>query len=173
MVYPSIENETRGDTPTHFLLRIYPCFYARIGLCFLAISTAVIASLFIIRTCTGEGIVECSPGLIRLVGLFPLGFFLAVLHYRFNNLYVLDDTNISRQEGRLSFCFRNPSIRYADIKGVTVYQSFWGRIFNFGSLELGTAATEGYELIIQQVKAPYELAELIEGLRRRNLGVDD
>lgn len=173
MAYPSIDQATEEVADNQFLLRIYPCFYARVGLCFLTVATALIALLFIIRTCTGDGIIECSPGVIRLVGLFPLGFFLSVLHYRFNNVYVLDHTNISRQEGRLSFSFRNPSIRYVDIKGVTVYQTFWGRILDFGSLELGTAASDGNELTIQQVKAPYELAELIEALRRRNLAIDD
>lgn len=176
-MYPSIDQTIESTGDGEFLLRVYPCFYARIGLCALALSTALAAILFIIKTCSADSVseelVQCSPSMIRLVGLVPLGFLLTLLHYRFNNRYLLDDTNISRQEGRLSLCFRNPSIRYADIKGITVYQSFWGRILNFGSLELGTSANEGNELIIDQVKAPYYLAELIEALRRKNLKLDD
>jgi hypothetical protein len=40
-----------------------------------------------------------------------------------------------------------------------------GRILNYGDIYIGTASTEGHELIIKGVLAPNELAEIIEQFR--------
>lgn len=173
MVYPTIEFTDDSSAHEHFLLRVYPCIYSRFSLCLITIATSLGAILFVLRTCSGNSSLECSPSLIRWAVLIPLGFFLAILHYRFNNAYELDNTNICRQEGRLSFRFRCPSVRYDDIRGITVHQSFWGRILDYGSIELGTSATGKMELMIEDVRAPNELADLIEILRRKNLVLED
>jgi len=171
--YPTIEEATNQAEGDSFTLRVYPTLYARFSLAAFFVLATTAAVMIAFKACGGEGSSTCHPNIIRVIGLIPIGFLLSLLHFRFDNAYLFDDTNIYREEGRVSFCFKNPSIRYADIKGITVYQTFWGRVFNFGSIELGTAANEGNELIIKNVRAPHELSELIEGFQQLNINQDD
>jgi hypothetical protein len=174
--YPSVDKVTEQVTsrsPSNpFVLRTFPSLFGRVGSFFWLIVTTTAVFTIAVKLCGGDSSASCAPNVIRWAGLIPLGFFLSIVHFRFNNAYIFDSTDIYREEGRLSLCYKNPSIRYADIKGITVYQSFWGRVFNFGSIELGTAANEGNELIIQGIRGPHELAELIEALRLLNLDPD-
>jgi hypothetical protein len=171
--YPTVEEATNRPEGDSFTLRVYPTLYARFSLAVIFVFATTATVLIAFKACGGEGSSACHPNIIRGISLIPIGFLLSLLHFRFNNAYLFDDTNIYREEGRISFRFKNPSIRYADIKGITVYQSFWGRVFNFGSIELGTAANEGNELIINHVRAPHKLAELIEGFQQMNLNHDN
>ncbi len=173
MFYPTIEDATNQAEGDSFSLRVYPTLYARFSLAVIFVFATTATVLIAFKACGGGGSSTCHPNIIRAISLIPIGFLLSLLHFRFDNAYLFDDTNIYREEGRVSFCFKNPSIRYADIKGITVYQTFWGRVFNFGSIELGTAANEGNELIIKNVRAPNELAELIEGFQQLNINHDD
>lgn len=173
MFYSSVEEAINPPEDRPFILRTYPTLFARFSLTVIFIFATIGTVLIAYRACGVAESSSCHPNVIRWIGLIPIGFLLSLLHFRFDNAYVFDDTNIYREEGRVSFCFKNPSIRYADVKGITVYQSFWGRVFNFGSIELGTAANEGNELIIKNVRAPHELAALIEAFQQRNLDPED
>jgi hypothetical protein len=171
--YPTFEEATNRAEDDSFILRVYPTLYARFSLAVIFVLATTATVLIAFKVCGGGSSSTCHPNIIRGIGLIPIGFLLSLLHFRFDNAYLFDDTNIYREEGRVSFCFKNPSIRYADVKGITVYQTFWGRVFNFGSIELGTAANEGNELIIKNVRAPQELAALIEAFQQLNIYSDD
>jgi uncharacterized membrane protein YdbT with pleckstrin-like domain len=172
--YPTVEQLRNQPPGVPFLIRTHPTLFACFGTVLGLVATSLVAVMIMIKACgSGSEADSCSPNIMRLIGLIPFGFFLSVVHFRFNNAYVFDDTNISSQEGRISLNYRNPTIRYADIKGITVSQSFWGRVFNYGTIALGTAANEGNELTIKCIGSPYALAELIEELRRVNLDLDD
>jgi hypothetical protein len=49
-----------------------------------------------------------------------------------------------------------------------VKQDIWGRIFNYGSVDVSTAAQTENELIIDGVLHPWELAMLIDRIRSRS-----
>ena len=53
------------------------------------------------------------------------------------------------------------SVRYEDIRYVDVRQTVVGRMFDFGDIEIGTAGTEGIEVLLGGVAAPYDIREVI------------
>jgi hypothetical protein len=108
----------------------------------------------------------------RWLALLPLGILLEIGRRYYDCLYIFSVHQVTKIEGRLSLRYNVPSVKYADVKGVVVHQSFWGRLLDFGAINLGTAAQEGDEMVIDGVLSPYELAEFIDKLRSYNLGVD-
>jgi hypothetical protein len=108
------------------------------------------------------------PDYYRWLSLVPIGVGLNLLRVYYNDIYILGAEKISREHGRISFFFSVPSINYSDIRGIIVQQGFWGRLLDFGNVLLGTAAYEGHELVLEGVKAPNELASLIEEFRKSN-----
>jgi hypothetical protein len=119
-----------------------------------------------------------APSVFRYVSprwltLLPLGILLEMVRQHFDHLYVFAHNKLTKIEGRYSFRYNVPSIKYSDIKGIVVEQSFWGRVFNYGDVHLGTAAQEQSELIMESIGDPYRIAELVEQLRAYNLKKDD
>jgi uncharacterized membrane protein YdbT with pleckstrin-like domain len=109
-----------------------------------------------------------SSYLLRTIVIFPIFIFLDIVRTLYDDLYVISIDQIERKQGRISFKFINPSVNYQDIRGVTVEQTFFGRIFNYGNVLLGTAGQDEEELIIEGVDEPHKLAELIQGLRKNS-----
>lgn len=107
----------------------------------------------------------------RVLGIFPLLMLVEIARVYYNDLYILGRERVRRHQGRLSLQYNVPSVMYKDIRLVSVSQSFWGRIFDYGSIFLGTAAQDEVELIIEGVASPYELSGLIEQLRDYNLSM--
>jgi uncharacterized membrane protein YdbT with pleckstrin-like domain len=106
-----------------------------------------------------------SPRWFALVPLFVL---LQTMRLYYDDLYIFSDTELLRQQGRLSYNYRVPSVKFEDIKGINVRQTFWGRIFGYGAIDLGTAAQQDTELSLEGIGAPHDLATLIEQLRDHN-----
>lgn len=109
----------------------------------------------------------------RWLIVIPFLFLAEMVRWHLDHLYVLSHNKMTKIEGRLSFKYNVPSIKYSDIKGIVVSQTFWGRLFDYGEIALGTAAQEEAELVMQGVANPYGLAELIEQLRAYNLRKED
>lgn len=118
-------------------------------------------------TLFGEGVLAAyiSP---RMLGIFPALVLLEAVRRYFNDLYVLDTDKVIHYSGRLSLQYAVPVIRYADIRGINVSQGLIGRIFDYGNVEIGTAASEGEELVLHSVASPEELASLVDDLRTKD-----
>ncbi|MCB0328201.1 MAG: PH domain-containing protein [Bdellovibrionales bacterium] len=97
--------------------------------------------------------------------LFPIGVAIEGIRQYHDDLYILDREKVTHKGGRLSLEYSVPEIRYQDIRAVGVSQSFVGRLFDYGDVELNTAAQDQGELLLEGIRAPDELAELIEEIR--------
>lgn len=57
-------------------------------------------------------------------------------------------------------------VRVADIRGMSFRQGIFGRLFGYGDVVLGTAATADAELVMRAVSSPAALVDEIDALRR-------
>ena len=103
---------------------------------------------------------------MRWLGLIPTIFFLEAIRRYHDDLYAFTANNLTHYDGRLSLNYNVPNLRYVDIRAVVVYQDIFGRILDYGDVELDTSAQEKSEMYISGVRSPQELAELIEALRQ-------
>lgn len=108
----------------------------------------------------------------RLIAIIPLLILLELLRRLHNDLYIFGMHRLTHLRGRLSFSYNVPVIKYADIRAINVMQDFWGRVFNYGDIAIGTAAHDGNELVISGVNAPVELATLLDQLRSQSMSVE-
>jgi hypothetical protein len=101
----------------------------------------------------------------RLFSLLPLAVLLETVREYYDVLYEMNQNGVTKKEGRLSFRYSVPTIRYSDLRGIFVYQTFLGRLFNYGSVYLGTAAQADAELVMVHIDKPYEVSAAIEEMR--------
>jgi hypothetical protein len=101
----------------------------------------------------------------RYFALLPGFLFLEILRKYHNDLYIFGAHRLTHLRGRFSLSYHVPVVKYGDIRAINVMQDFWGRIFNYGDVIIGTAAHQGNELVISGVKDPEKLAYLIDSLR--------
>ena len=106
---------------------------------------------------------------LRGLAIIPIAILLEILRKHQDNLYLFDLHRITQHAGRLSLNYAVPVIRYVDIRGIAVHQDIFGRIFDYGNVELGTAAEEGSEVVLTGVRAPRELARLVDILRSNSV----
>lgn len=95
----------------------------------------------------------------------PIILALETVRRYYNDLWIFDRYRVIHKKGRLSLTYNQPVVRYSHIRAITVSQSLLGRILNYGSIELGTAAQEDSEMIIAGVVCPRQFGELIDKMR--------
>ncbi len=105
----------------------------------------------------------------RWLSIFPALMLLEVLRKYHDDLYIFAAHRVTHYQGRLSLYSTLPSLKYVDILAVRVKQDVWGRILNYGNVELDTAATSGVELTMHGVRSPAELAEIVDRFRRDSI----
>lgn len=103
----------------------------------------------------------------RWLSVIPVLILVEILRRYHDHLYIFDNRRITHKSGRLSLAYSIPVIKYIDIRGIKVQQDILGRILDYGSVSLGTAAQEGDEMFIVGILAPNELADLVDQLRTR------
>ena len=101
----------------------------------------------------------------RWLGIIPAIFLIETFRRRYDDLYLFSNNTVQHYNGRLSLKYTVPSVKYSDIKNLIVDQTIWGRILDYGDVELGTAAQADVEMILTGVRSPVELANLIEEMR--------
>ena len=106
----------------------------------------------------------------RWFALVPIGMLIEIVRCYNDDLYVLERERIVHHAGLLSWTYHVPSIRYYDIRAVQVSQGIIGRIFNFGDVELSTAAQDRSELIITGIHNPLEFCQTVEDMRSWHRG---
>lgn len=108
----------------------------------------------------------------RILAIVPLVILLEILRRLHNDLYIFSLHRLTHLRGRFSLSYNVPVVKYADIRAINVIQDFWGRIFNYGDISVGTAAHEGNEIFMSGVKEPEKLAMLLDNLRSYSLRVE-
>lgn len=102
---------------------------------------------------------------VRWLAIIPAVFLLEIARRRFDDLYVLRDERILHYDGKLSLRYAVPTIRYSDIRAITVYQDLLGRLLDYGDIDVGTAAQDGAEISFYGVRSPKQLAQILDELR--------
>jgi len=169
-IYPDLETLLEGEDQES-LLRVRRSVRSVLAGIALFIVTAVL--VYILNFYFGHLRLPTDLPLIRSISLrwlavIPAGIALELVRRYNDDLYVLGVEVITHYEGRLSLNYKVPAIKYAHIRAIAVDQSILARIFDYGTIALGTAAQEGSELSMYSVRAPRELAALIEELQRYN-----
>lgn len=104
--------------------------------------------------------VELLVGIL-LVPLLGAG--LLVIAYvwldRMNRLYVVTDLRVSARRGILSRSV--DEVLVAHVRSMNVKQNLIGRLLHFGDLLVGTAGTDGVEIVMKGVREPAAWKELI------------
>ncbi|NBW39556.1 PH domain-containing protein [bacterium] len=130
------------------------------------ISTVVITLILFLPNEDGSSLSSLIESkFILLFYLIPIAFCVEAVRRYHDDLYIFERERIVHKGGRLSLQLTVPSIRYIDIRAVSVNQSIYGRIFGYGSIELNTAAEDISELVLSGVRAPLQLANVIENIR--------
>jgi membrane protein YdbS with pleckstrin-like domain len=107
---------------------------------------------------------------VRWLALIPVVFLLEIVRRYHDDLYIFGEHRLTHLEGRLSLSYSVPMISYVDVRAITVKQDIFGRLLDYGTIEIGTAAVEGNEVTIQGIRAPVELAALIDEFRTFSKG---
>jgi uncharacterized membrane protein YdbT with pleckstrin-like domain len=85
------------------------------------------------------------------------------LEYRiFSRRYGLTEQRALYGAGIFSERFR--SINYSYITDVGLYQNFWDKVMNTGTVKVDTAGTDEYEIRYRKVSDPYNIQKLINEL---------
>ena len=168
--YPSFETlRDASDGPTLLKVSRSPRAIAGYIIAFLAAS---LVTYILIRVAGHLRIPGSIPVLsslsVHILILVPIGIVVETVRKYHDDLYLFDKRRITHKGGRLSLRYNVPVIKYAHIRAIRVTQSVIGRILDYGDVELNTAAKHDSEIMIAGVRAPDELAKLIDQVRVYN-----
>jgi uncharacterized membrane protein YdbT with pleckstrin-like domain len=102
---------------------------------------------------------------LRWLSIVPIIFLLNVFRNVYDKIYIFELHKIIEVSGRLSLNLLRPSANYVDVRAINVTQDIFGRILGYGTVYLGTAGADGYEIVLEGVRAPHDLAKLIDRLK--------
>ena len=166
-MYPSIDELKSAADPKR-LLEVRRSFRSNL-VPFLVFLLSLLA-VIVLSQAFDDGLLPASWPLIgglgvRWAGIIPAIILLEIFRRYHDDLYVFDAERITHYEGRLSLTSSVPSLKYSDIKALTVEQNLVGRLFDYGDVLLDSSAQDGAELTVTGVRSPLQLAYLIEELR--------
>lgn len=104
---------------------------------------------------------------LPLLVLIPGFFLVKILIHIYDAKYIIDDHGLEAQVGRMSLNFRQPRIRWEDIRGVIPEQTIWERALDIGTLKVGSAMTQEAEIIMKGVASPRSIQILIDSERAK------
>jgi len=152
-----------------------PWVFRRTPLAFLpeiALFLILLTAALVVPVMYPNTIQEINIGIrfsLSLSALFPLVFGSFLLHRLYNSRYIVGPESVRATHGVFSFKREDSEIQVADIRGIEVHRNLYGRIFNVGSLEIGTAAHYRKEILIKHVYDPSFIRDII--LNRKNIVV--
>lgn len=165
--YPELNNLLAQPTKSRLLV-IHRSVRSSIGLVMLlALLVAVIVVVAWHAVDISLGNVNVGT-LVRVISLVPIAVVLELLRRYYNDVYLIGRDKVTHYQGRVSLRLATPSIRNIDLRAITVSQGLLGRILDYGEVALATAAQEGPEIIMTGIRAPHELAKLIDDLRQKS-----
>lgn len=89
---------------------------------------------------------------------------LEIVRRVYDTKYQVTDEHIIEERGLLNILYQKNTINIEDIKDIKVWQTLLGRIFNFGTVTIGTAAESFEEIVFDGVKNPTKLSKFIKNL---------
>ena len=101
-----------------------------------------------------------------LLPFFVLG---KILIKMYDAKYIIDDEGVEAQVGLVSFNFRQPRLRWEDIRGVEPNQTLWERFLGIGKVLIGSAMKEDVEIVMDGVANPRAIQLLLDGERKKRL----
>lgn len=103
----------------------------------------------------------------RLINVF-YGIFsllgLEILHRVYNSKYEITKQHAIQHTGILSLVYNKVTVNLEDIRDIKVHQTLLGRLLNFGTVTLSTAAEAYEEVAFSGIKNPKFIAEILKGL---------
>ena len=106
---------------------------------------------------------ESSPYIGSAFALWIIWRFLKLVFARAAASYTILPEVITARLGLVSRSV--VQVRVADIRGMSFRQGLLGRIFGYGDVVIGTAATADAELVMRSVSSPAALVDEIDALR--------
>lgn len=174
-VYPTVESLMAGANSEGVFLEvrrsprsILSLFCLFVGLTLVVVAINIVLHDWSLPSSWGP-LAWISP---RWLAVFPALVLLEIIRRSYDDLYVFTLEGVKAYDGRLSLNYSVPVVRYTHVREVLVVQDIIGRIFDYGDVKLGTAAQDGYELIMKGVRAPTELEQIISGMKRFNQSLD-
>ncbi|MCI5064367.1 PH domain-containing protein [bacterium] len=164
-LYPSAKELLDSASEDGVIMRVRRTPRSMLGLFCWAVIFATIISL-VARRFPGIAITEQIYFSTYWLLLFPIGLCGEAWRRYHDDLYTFEQERVVHHGGRLSLQYTVPMVRYEDLRAVTVDQDIFGRIFDYGDVELNTAALDSGELYCQGVRAPDQLALLLEELKQ-------
>lgn len=105
---------------------------------------------------------------LRWLAILPILLLLNIFRTYFNQVSHFELHRITSYTGRLALSYGMPTVKFIDIRALNVQQDILGRIFDYGDVRLGTAGVNGWEIDMHGVRAPRELARLVNDMRNWN-----
>ena len=149
-----------------FIYKDWRSEIGRIGFFFLSsIACVVFSRLFPVTIIPGT-VLELASSRIDLMlpvlWLIPAGALMSLFYRIYNVRYALDDSGIESVVGRLAFRQMRTRIRYEDIRSIETDQTILERILDIGTVEMGTAASAGIEMVLEGVRSPVAIQRLVQ-----------
>ena len=99
---------------------------------------------------------------IPLLWFVPFGVLLSAIGRIYNVRYSIDQRGIESRTGIVSLNQSIVRIRFEDIRSIETEQSIMQRVLNIGLVEMGTAASQGLEMVFEGVGSPVEVQKMIQ-----------
>ena len=165
--YPTFD-ELIGGTDSTRLLEVRRSFRSVISSIALFVFCA--AAVYVLNYFFADARIHTTIPVIRSLStrwlaIIPALVLLEIFRKYHDDLYVFAAHRITHYEGRLSLYSTLPSLKYVDILSITVRQDIWGRLLDYGNIELDSAGTSEVELTISGVRRPAELALIADQFR--------
>ncbi len=109
---------------------------------------------------------------IPILHLVPLLLVISALHALYDEKYLIDKEGVIEIIGLLSLRVRRIQLHYHNIRASEVEQAQIQRIFDIGSVKLGTVVTTLGEISMHGIKNPYLYQSIIEGRIKRHQEAD-
>ncbi|MCB0338393.1 MAG: PH domain-containing protein [Bdellovibrionales bacterium] len=136
----------------------------------LLISALPTLTILTVALVLGEELIiskKWQPYIRSMTHLAQILILIGLIRRYFDDLYVLHRRGMIRFKGRVSLQYGVTHIRYANIRELAIEQNLLGRMLDYGTIKVGTAATDHYELVLTQVPSPHFLHALINERRRK------
>ncbi len=101
--------------------------------------------------------------------LISLFCFIALVQKVLNSKYYIGDSYVRSVHGRLSFQRKDIRIDFVNIKGIEINASLYDRIFNIGTVLIGSSTGGGIYVSFEKVKNPGRIRNLIESQMQQRI----
>ena len=111
---------------------------------------------------------------IPLFGIVPLVLIVYVFHYLYDCRYTIGVNSVRSVRGILSIEKSDVRVDYDDMRGIELERGLYGRIFNVGTILVGSSMHSGREIVMDGVRDPSFYRDLIlEHRRKRAQGLTE